>query len=90
MIEFALGADGAAMGKDDVFGNGEPQAGAARFAGAGSIHPVEAFKQASQVLGRNARAEILNVELDSLWYRPSSQDNAATLSGIFQSIVHQI
>jgi len=90
VIEFALGADGTAMGKDDVFGDGKPQAGAARFARAGSIHPVEALKQASQVLGRNAGTEILNVELDSLRYRPSSQDNAATLRGIFQSIVHQI
>ena len=65
MIEFALGADGAAVSQHDVFGDGQSQAGAAGFAGAGLVYAVEALEQARQVLGGNARTEILNIELDA-------------------------
>src|ERR1700675_1232204 len=62
--EFAFGADGAAVGQHDVFGDGEAQAGAAGFAGAGFVDAIEAFEQAGQVLGGDAGAEIFDIKLD--------------------------
>ena len=52
------------MSQNDMFGDGQPQAGAARFAGASLVHSVETLEQARQMLGRNAGAEILHIELD--------------------------
>ncbi len=65
MAEFAFGADGAAVGEHDVLGDGEAEAGAAGFAGAGFVDAVEAFEEARQMLGGDAGAEILHVKFDS-------------------------
>ena len=53
------------MGAHDVFGDGEAEAGAARFAGAGFIDAIEAFEEARKVLGRNAGAEITDIKFDA-------------------------
>ena len=66
MVEFALRANGAAVRQHDVFGDGQPQSGAAGFAGAGFVDPVEALEQAIQMLGRNTGAKILNIEFDAV------------------------
>ena len=50
------------MGKHDVLGDGESQAGASRFTGARFIDAVKAFEQAGEVLGGDAGAEIADVE----------------------------
>src|SRR5258708_37218118 len=65
VAEFAFGADGAAVGEHDVFGDGETEAGAAGFAGAGLVDAVEALEEAGQVLGGNAGAEILHIKFDA-------------------------
>src|ERR1700730_6760562 len=78
------------MCQHNMFGNCQSQPSSARFAGAGLVHSIETFEQASQVLGRNARAEILNVEFDSSRDGSRSQNDTATRSGIFQRIIHKI
>ena len=90
MIEFALGADDAAMGEHDVLGNGQPQPGAAGFAGTGLVYPVEALKQAGQVFGRNAGTEILHIKFDASGDGTSSQHNPPPGMSVFQRIVHQV
>src|SRR5258708_33506470 len=50
VAEFAFGADGAAVGEHDVFGDSEAEAGAAGFAGAGFVDSVEAVEEARQVV----------------------------------------
>ena len=49
----------------DVLGDGEAEAGASGFAGAGFVDAIEAFEEARQVLGGNAGAEIAHVEFDA-------------------------
>ena len=61
VAEFAFGADGAAVGQHDVFGDSEAKSGAAGFAGAGFVDAVKAFEEAWQVLRGNTGAEILHI-----------------------------
>src|SRR5271165_5037273 len=65
VIEFALGADSSAVGQNDMLGNCQTQTGAARLPGPGLVHAVETLEQPRQVLGRNARPEILDIEFDA-------------------------
>ena len=65
------------MGQNDVFGDGQSQAGAAGFTGTGFVHPVETLEQARQVLGRNAGTEILHIELDALSERHALPERSA-------------
>src|SRR5258707_5428387 len=62
MVQFALGADRSTVGQHDVFGDGQPQAGAAGFARAGFIYAIKAFEKPGQVFRWNAGAEIAYVE----------------------------
>src|SRR3954469_17275134 len=57
VAEFAFGADGAAVGEHDVFGDGQTEAGAAGLAGAGFVDAVEALEETRQMLGGDAGAE---------------------------------
>src|SRR5260221_9625393 len=65
VAKIAFGADGAAVGQHDVLGDGEAEAGAAGFAGAGFVDAIETFEEARQVLGGDTGAKILNIEFDS-------------------------
>ena len=65
MVEFAFGADGAAVGEHDVLGDGEAEAGAAGFAGTRFVDAIEAFEKARQMFGGDAGAEILHIEFDA-------------------------
>ena len=65
VIELTLGANGATMGQDDMFGDCQPQSGSSRFARARFVHSVKAFEQSRQVLGGNARTEILYIEFNA-------------------------
>ena len=44
--EFAFGADRPAVGEDDMFRDGEAEAGASGLAGAGFIHAIETLEEA--------------------------------------------
>src|SRR5277367_2799561 len=90
VVELAFRTDGGAVCKHYVFGDGQPQPGAARLAGASFIHPVKALKQPWQMLGRNTWPEILHVEFHALGRTPGPKHNASARGGILQSIFYQI
>jgi hypothetical protein len=78
VIEFALGANGAAVGQHDMFGDRQSQPGSSRFARARLVHPVETLEQAGQVLGGNAGTEILHIEFDAFRDRPCPQNDPSS------------
>ena len=78
MVELAFGAYCASMGEHDVFGDCQSQAGAAGFAGASLVDPVEALEQSRQVFGGDAGSEVLHIEFNRMRCRTSAQDDAAT------------
>ncbi len=59
----ALGPNTAAVGLDQVFGNGQPNAAAAARPRARFIHPVEAGEDKRQVFGRDTDAGISHRDL---------------------------
>ena len=59
-----LDSDGAVVAQNDFPGDRESQAGAAAFAGAGLIYPVEAVKDAFAVLAWDADAGVGNFNPD--------------------------
>ena len=54
----AFDPEAAAVGFYDVFGDGEAEAGAADFAGAGCVHAIEALEDALLIGERDADAGI--------------------------------
>ena len=90
MGQFALGANGTAMGQHDVFGDGESQPSAAGFSGARFVHAIEALEEPREVLGGNAGAEILHAKFDCMGNRTRAKDDATAGSPIFQGIVDQV
>src|SRR5438128_1197853 len=90
VVEFALGADGASVGQHDVLGDGEAQAGASGFAGAGFVDAVEAFEEARDMFGGNAGAEILHVEFDAAEGGTRAQDDASAGAAVLHGIVDKV
>ena len=90
MGQFAFGADGAAVGEHDVLGNGEAEAGASGFAGAGFIYAIETFEEARKVLGGNACAEIADEEFDRMGNGARAEHDAPACGAVLHSIVDQI
>ena len=90
MVEFAFGADGAAVGQHDVFGDGQAEASTAGFAGAGFVDAIEAFEQSRQVLGGDAGAEILNKEFNTANCGTRAQNNAPAGTAVFHGVVNEI
>ncbi len=60
----AFHPDSPAVSFDQVSGDGESDAAASGYAGAGAIGAVEAVKHMRQVLGRNADAGIPHADLN--------------------------
>src|SRR5579883_1359844 len=93
-VRFALDPDPAAMGEDEVFDDGEAEAGAAEFARASLVDPVEALEQAGQILFWDADARILHGNLDFLATivddRMRGDRNGPTRRGVFQGIIEQV
>src|SRR5260370_28865850 len=58
LAHFALDPDAAAMNFDEMFGDGEAQAGAADFAGTGNINSVETLENAGLIGPGNAYAGV--------------------------------
>ena len=90
MGEFAFGADGAAVGEHDVLGDGEAEAGASGFAGAGFVDAIEAFEQAREMLGGDAGAEILDEEFDGVGNGAGAENDASAGWAVFHGIVDQV
>src|SRR5579864_5108927 len=90
MVEFAISADGTAMSQHDVFGDGQTQAGAAGFAGAGFVDAIKAFEETRQVLGGDSRAEILHIEFDAAASRAGAENDAAAGAAILHRIIDEI
>ncbi len=90
MGQFAFGADGAAVGQHDVLGDGEAEAGASGFAGAGFVDAIEAFEQAREVLGGDAGAEILDEEFYGVGNGAGAEDDSSAGGAVLQGIVDQV
>src|SRR3982074_1189404 len=87
VIEFAFGADRAAVGADYVFDNREAEARASRRAGAGLVNAVEALEQAGQMLGRYAGTEVADVEFHGVGDMARSQHNPATRCAVLECVI---
>src|SRR4029079_3643918 len=90
VVQFAFGEDGAAVGKDDVLGDGEPEAGASAIARASFVDAIEAFEETTEVLGGDARAKIANVELHSVIDIARAEFDPLALIGVLAGIVNEV
>src|SRR5262245_58538511 len=63
---FTFGPDFAAVALDNVFDDGETEAGAALFTRAGFVHAIEAFEDAFQGFRWDAGAVVLHAEFDGI------------------------
>jgi hypothetical protein len=88
--QFAFGADGAAVGEHDVFGDGEAEAGASGFAGAGFVDAVEAFEEAREVFGGDAGSEVLNEEFDGVRDGAGAEDDASAGGSVFEGVFDEV
>ena len=62
LAHFALDPDAAAVNFDKMLGDGEPQTGAADFAGTRNINAVEALEDAGLIRPRDADTGVRNRE----------------------------
>src|SRR6266852_2240106 len=90
LAHFALDPDAAAVNFDKMLGDGEPQPGAADFAGTGNIDAVEALEDAWLVRPRDADAGIRNREGYFGAVCRSADHNLATGRSVLHRIVEQI
>src|SRR5690606_1568134 len=87
----AADVDAPAVALRHVLDDGQPEAGAAGLARAAAIDAVEALGQARQVLGRDARAAVGDVELGPalLADAPARRDPAAA-GRIAHRVAHEV
>ena len=78
------------MGQHDVLGDGEAEAGASGFAGAGFVDAIEALEQAREVLGGNAGAEVLDEEFHGVGNGAGPEDDSSAGSAVLQRVVDQV
>lgn len=90
MGEFAFGADGSAVGEHDVLGNGEAEAGASGFAGAGFIDAIETFEEARQVLGGNAGPEVADEKFYSVGNGARAEHDSSSGSPILHGVIDEV
>ena len=88
--DFAFDPHAAAMHFDEVLGDGEAKTGAARFAGAGRVHAVEALEDARLVGGRNANAGIRDSENHALILQLGAEDDFAAGQRVLDGVVEQV
>src|SRR4051794_37036976 len=76
------------MRLDNMFDNGEAEAGAALLAGTAAVHPVEAFEDAFEAVGGNARALIDDADfyLLILLVGGNGHEVVAVFDGIFDQV----
>src|SRR5579859_1242970 len=98
VVEVTFGADGAGVGAHDVLGDGQAEAGAAGFAGAGFIDAVKAFEEAGQMLGGDSGAEVTHIELDGALraagrgcsHTAGAEFDAAAGPSVFHGVVDEV
>ena len=90
VAEFAFDPDLAAVGLDDVFDDGEAEAGAALVAGAGAIDAIEAFEDAALCFGWNARAVVGNGDGRAVGVHFGGDGNGAAGRAVFDSVVDEV
>src|SRR4029077_10625082 len=90
LAHFALDPDTPAVNFDKVFGNGEPQSGAADFAGTRHIHPIEAREDAGLVRSRDADAGIRHRKNYLGAVGGSADHDLAAGRGVLHGVVEQI
>ena len=88
--QLALGPQAATMGQHDVFDDGQAQARAARLAGAGLVHAVEALEYPVQMLRGNAGPEVLHRELNLRLQQPRADANPLPCPAVLEGVLDQI
>src|SRR5947207_12847650 len=83
----AAGADGAAHGLDQVFDDGQPQAGPAQLAGTGLVHAVEALENTGQVVFGNADAGVFDLQTYLGFFGVPANADTASGRGVFYGVV---
>jgi hypothetical protein len=66
------------VGEHYVFGDGEAEAGASGFAGAGFVDAIKAFEQAGEMFGGDAGAEVLDEEFDGVGNGAGTEDDSSS------------
>src|SRR5450432_2552867 len=85
--DFAFDPDAATVGFDQVFGDGQAQAGAARFAGAGGIDAIETFEDTRLIGLRNADARVGNGQDHFITAGVGAQDDLAIRQSVLDGVV---
>src|SRR5271157_6266875 len=88
--EFAFGPDASAVGQDDVLDDGQAEAGAAGLAGTGFVDAVEALKDAIEVFGGDAGAEVLDGEFDFALEQARADANPAAGFAVLDSVFDEV
>src|SRR5207237_6764344 len=90
----AVGGDGAVVGVDDRFGDGQADAGAAGGTAAGGVGAVEALEEVVGVARVEAVAGVGDCQAGQPLAEPDGvvggEDDTAAGRGVAQRIVHQI
>src|SRR5208282_6627531 len=90
VVKLALGANRSPVCKNDMLGDGKSQPGAAGFPRARFIDAVETLKKAGQMFGRNAGAEVPDVEFDAVLCRAGSENDFLSRGRVLQRILDQV
>src|SRR6266478_4457361 len=90
LADFALHPNAAAVGLDEMFGNGQAESGAADLAGTSDIHTIETFKNARLIGLGNTDAGVRDGEFDFAGVRRGAEHDLAAGRGVLDRIVEQI
>src|SRR5882724_13049697 len=90
LADLAFHPDAAAVGLDEMLGDGEAEARAANFAGTGSVHTIETFENAGLVGLGNADAGVRDGEFDFCGVGRGAEHDLAAGRGILNRIVEEI
>src|SRR6266478_9851878 len=90
LADFALHPNAAAVGLDEMFGNGEAESGAANLAGTSNIHAIETFENARLIGLGNADAGVRDGEFDFGGAGRGAEHDLAAGRGILNRIVEEI
>src|SRR5438309_44565 len=88
--DFAVNPNAAAVNLNNVFGDGEAQASAAQFSGAGRVHAVKAFKNARLIRFGNANSGVRHSENNFAVARFGADYDLAARQSVLQCIVNQV
>src|SRR5580658_10914299 len=87
---FALRPNSAAMGFDDVLGDGESQASATSFAGASGINAIKPFKNPTLICLRNTDSGVGNGKHGHVFANLGSERDAASGRRILDGIIEEV